>query len=197
MDELKFWPDDGAVWNVRGSANWLQFILTGTWMSVLNFMTMRVTWVAMLTTGFLNYNVRSTSTGDVWRGKSVQPAYCVQQVPRCTTKRRNNLRSQRMRLVIRLAPWDTVLNVKLASVVAWFGVTFALVAWEHETEPESVSESWQPWPKSVGFVLWGPSMSVQNFMAIHLIIVDTFQSGLKWWTDRLTDQHCHHAASMA
>lgn len=28
-------------------------------------------------------------------------------------------------------------------------------------------------------------MFVQNFMAIHRTVVEIFQSGQKWWTDRL------------
>ena len=31
---------------------------------------------------------------------------------------------------------------------------------------------------------WGTSKFAQNVMAIHLIVVETFQSEPKWWTDR-------------
>lgn len=34
-------------------------------------------------------------------------------------------------------------------------------------------------PKSADFVLWGPWMFIQNFMAICSIIVEIFQSGTK------------------
>lgn len=34
--------------------------------------------------------------------------------------------------------------------------------------------------------IWGPWTSEQNFMAIHLIFVEIFQSGPKFWTDWLT-----------
>ncbi len=40
-------------------------------------------------------------------------------------------------------------------------------------------------PKSEGFTLCGDHESVQNLMAIHPVVVDVFQSGLKWWTDPL------------
>ncbi len=42
-------------------------------------------------------------------------------------------------------------------------------------------------PKSIGFVLWEPWVSVQNVMTIHVIVVGIFQSGPKWWTNRQTD----------
>lgn len=38
-------------------------------------------------------------------------------------------------------------------------------------------------PKWSGFITLTPWMSVQNVMAIHLIIVQRLQSGLMWWTD--------------
>ena len=34
----------------------------------------------------------------------------------------------------------------------------------------------------------GPRMSVQNLMAIHLIVVEMFQCGPKYWTDQQTDR---------
>ncbi len=50
-------------------------------------------------------------------------------------------------------------------------------------------------PKSVGFIIWGPWMSVQNFMGIRPIVVET---GPKWWTDRppLPYLILTHAANM-
>ncbi len=36
--------------------------------------------------------------------------------------------------------------------------------------------------KSVWFILWGPRMLVQNFIAIHPTVVEKFQSGSKWCT---------------
>ncbi len=41
-------------------------------------------------------------------------------------------------------------------------------------------------PKSVEFILWGTWTSVQNFMAIHPIVVEIFHSGPKWWIDLVT-----------
>lgn len=51
-------------------------------------------------------------------------------------------------------------------------------------------------PKSVGFILRGPWMAVQKFIAIHPQLVEIFQSGPKWWSQ----WHCHtfsHAAAVA
>ncbi len=39
-------------------------------------------------------------------------------------------------------------------------------------------------PKSLGFILWEPLMSLPNFMAINPIVVEIFQSGPKWWTNQ-------------
>ncbi len=36
---------------------------------------------------------------------------------------------------------------------------------------------------SVGFILWGTWVSVQNFISIHPIIVEIFQPGPKWCTE--------------
>lgn len=47
-------------------------------------------------------------------------------------------------------------------------------------------------PKSVGFIVWGPWISVHNVVPVHLIVVEIFQSAPKWL--------CHpksHAATMA
>ena len=38
-------------------------------------------------------------------------------------------------------------------------------------------------PKSV-LILLGPWMSDEYFIAIHTIVVEIFQSGPKWWTER-------------
>ncbi len=40
--------------------------------------------------------------------------------------------------------------------------------------------------QSLGFVLWGLWISVQNVWAIHQRAVEIFQSGPKGWTDRLS-----------
>ncbi len=43
-------------------------------------------------------------------------------------------------------------------------------------------------------------MSVQNFMAVHPVVVEIFQSGPKWWINCPTKRHwhpCSHAASTA
>ncbi len=45
--------------------------------------------------------------------------------------------------------------------------------------------------KSLGFILWGPWISVPNLMAIHPTIVKTFQSGPKWWTGQPTSIALH------
>ena len=45
----------------------------------------------------------------------------------------------------------------------------------------------------VGYILWGPYMSVQNFMAIHPIVVEIFQSGPKWWANHHTNIAIHRA----
>ncbi len=37
-------------------------------------------------------------------------------------------------------------------------------------------------------VFWGPWIIVPNFMAIHWIVFQIFQSGPTWWTDRPTDR---------
>ncbi len=39
-------------------------------------------------------------------------------------------------------------------------------------------------PKPLGYIIWGPRMFVQNFMAIHPTVVDIFKSGPKWCTDQ-------------
>lgn len=36
--------------------------------------------------------------------------------------------------------------------------------------------------ESVGFILWGPRMSVPNLLSIHPLVSKIFQSG-KWWID--------------
>ncbi len=43
--------------------------------------------------------------------------------------------------------------------------------------------------KLLKFILKVIFMSVPNFMAIHVIIVQIFQSGTKWCTDSPTKQH--------
>ena len=43
--------------------------------------------------------------------------------------------------------------------------------------------------KSLGFILWGPGISIQNVMPIHQVGVNIFQSAPKWWTNQLTDKH--------
>ena len=51
--------------------------------------------------------------------------------------------------------------------------------------------------KLLGFIVCGPLLGVQNFIAILPIVVETLQSGQKWWTDQLTLWHRHplsHAA---
>lgn len=53
----------------------------------------------------------------------------------------------------------------------------------HKRRPHSHAES-------LGFIIWESWMSVQNFMAIHHIVVEIFQPRPKWWTDR-------NSASMA
>ncbi len=44
--------------------------------------------------------------------------------------------------------------------------------------------------KSIGFILWGPWMSVQNVMVVHPIVVEIFQSGPKWGTVRQNGYVC-------
>lgn len=36
------------------------------------------------------------------------------------------------------------------------------------------------------FIFWKPWMSVQNFMSIHLMVHEIFQSGAKWWLITVT-----------
>lgn len=36
------------------------------------------------------------------------------------------------------------------------------------------------------FILWGPWMFAHNVRTYHIIVFEIFQSGIKWWTDRLT-----------
>ncbi len=49
------------------------------------------------------------------------------------------------------------------------------------------------WPKSLGFILWAPYISVPHFITIHPIFVQIFQSGPNCWTDRQTDIAVHRA----
>lgn len=42
-------------------------------------------------------------------------------------------------------------------------------------------------PKSVGFILWVPLISVENSSAIRPIVVEIFHSGQMCWTDQQTD----------
>ncbi len=49
----------------------------------------------------------------------------------------------------------------------------------------------------VGFILWGPQMSAPNVIWIRPIVVELFQSGLKWWTDTQTDIAIHRALPLA
>lgn len=48
-------------------------------------------------------------------------------------------------------------------------------------------------PKSLGFINWGPLVSVQNFMAIYPRVPEIFRSGSKWWPD----WHCHPQSFLA
>ena len=50
--------------------------------------------------------------------------------------------------------------------------------------------------KSEEFILWGPRMSVQNFMAYNIIVVEIFQSGPKWWTNWPTNRAAWQCSSL-
>lgn len=49
-------------------------------------------------------------------------------------------------------------------------------------------------PKLAGLILWGTTISVKKFIAIHSV-VEIFQFATKCWTDILTVWHCQ-AVSM-
>lgn len=36
----------------------------------------------------------------------------------------------------------------------------------------------------LGCIFWGPCLSVTNVMEIHPTVVEIFQPGPQWWTDR-------------
>ncbi len=46
--------------------------------------------------------------------------------------------------------------------------------------------TWSGSPKSAGFILWGPWLSVHHFMAVHPVVVEIFQSGPKHRTGTFT-----------
>ena len=50
---------------------------------------------------------------------------------------------------------------------------------------------------SEGFILWGSRISLQNFMAIHLLVVEIFPSGWHQWNNQLTLPSPKNTASMA
>lgn len=49
----------------------------------------------------------------------------------------------------------------------------------------------------LGFIVWEPLISVQNFMAIYPIIIRIFESGPKWWNEQQSDIAISQACQLA
>lgn len=67
-------------------------------------------------------------------------------------------------------------------------------AWDSLANPKML-KAWRQWRKGHGIIIKIPQglcMCVQHFMAIHSIIVEICQSGLKWWTERSTKKWLYH-----
>lgn len=72
----------------------------------------------------------------------------------------------------------------MTTCVKYHGQSTVVKTAHSKPEKEKVKGS----PKSLGIILWAPWISLQNFMAIHVIVVEVSDSGSMRWINRLTDR---------